>query len=116
MAMKGKFKPTLTLKDGDKVVDARGWIDWDLIPADVKRVRVAATIIQDAETNDPRDGTAWAGRTYNRPNGNGEQWWQCDVPEDNGKTFQRKPTPVGGVFVSNNPRWAWAWGDLPTIV
>jgi hypothetical protein len=122
MVMKGKFEDWIGTKQSGTVVDAKGWIRWNEIPAQVdgqplNELRVGATIIQDAvaTSSTARGGSAWSDETYTRPNDNSQKNWQCDVPEVQNRKFQKGKTPVGGVFVSDNPVWVWAWGDAPTI-
>jgi hypothetical protein len=112
--MRSNFEDELGRKRSNTVVDARGWIFWAEVPADVQTVRVAATIAQNEGAADERCGTGWS-EPLTRPNGTEAQEWRCDVPEDDGEEFAEGPALAGGALVSSNPAWVWPWGDDPRL-
>ncbi len=108
--MKANFYPQLTLKDDRRTVDAGGPLNWEEIPAEVRRLRVIAAISQ----NGVRGRST--SREYKREDAERE-WW-CEVPAEDGGAFAVGPAPCAGTLVVTRPGGLdpWPWPGDPELV
>jgi hypothetical protein len=114
--MKGNFHDHLNRKNGGKTVVAWGWIRWsEITDSSVTAVRVGATVAQHEDTASEKCGTCFAPAPYSRPSDNSNQRWECELTEDEGKSYEQGAARAGGVFVSSNPSWIFPWGDDVTL-
>jgi hypothetical protein len=104
------FYPELTLRDGGRMVDAAGPLNWDEIPAGVELISVIAVVAQNGV-----EGRS-ASREYRRADGERE-WW-CEVRAEDGRAFEPGPAPCAGALYIADPNGAlpWPWVSDPELV
>ena len=107
--MLANFYPELTLRDGGRMVDAGGPLNWDEIPAHVERVTVIAVVAQNGV-----EGRSIS-REYRRVDAERE-WW-CEVPATDG-CFTPGPAPCAGAVHAAEPSGAlpWPWAGDPELI
>jgi hypothetical protein len=113
--MKGNFAAKLGTKDSRVVVDARGWIRWNEIPATITRVTVEATVTQSELQPTERHAFNVSGE-LRRDDAHPEMEWRCDAREQNDKEFFRATARGGGLIRdAGGSSWSWPWVDSPFV-
>jgi hypothetical protein len=109
-SVKANFYPQLTLKDRRRKVDAGGPLNWEEIPAEVRRLAIVAVVTQGRVQG---RGTS---REYRRED-HEREWW-CEVEAESGAAFAPGPAPCAGTLHTIRPDGVapWPWPADPELV
>jgi hypothetical protein len=93
--MKAKFDDPLTLKNGGRMLEACGPLEWD--SPDATKVIVSVRI---AQNNVEARGTSG---DFVRPNGEPKQEWMVTVQPEAGRSFRAGPAEAFGTLTVTDP-------------